>query len=102
MAKKIVRYLLEGNGTVPIFIENGGYYSIGAEIVGLSVDEDERHVPKTVKRMSRAELLARVMKMRQDAKGKFLKDNNGVAWSSRRIEQEVAAFLESVGVKDYQ
>jgi hypothetical protein len=102
MAKRVVRYLLEGNGSVPLFIENGGYYPIGAELVGLAVDEDERHVPKTVKRMSRAELEARVTSLCKDAKGKFKKDSVGVLYSTRRIQQEVAAFLESLGVKNYE
>lgn len=63
MAKQVVRYLLEGDGTVPLFVENGGYWPVGSELVGLSVDENERHVPATVVRMARADLAARIAAM---------------------------------------
>lgn len=70
MAKQVVRYLLEGDGSVPLFVENGGYFMVGEERVGLSVDESIRHVPSTVVRMSKADLTARIA-------GIPFKDDNG-------------------------
>ena len=58
--KKVVRYLLEGDGTITKFVESGGYFPIGQEMVGVSVDESTRHVPATVVRMTKLELIARV------------------------------------------
>lgn len=94
MAKKIVRYLLEGNGTVPLFIENGGYYMVGPELVGLSVDEDERHVPATVHRLTRADLIARATDM-------GLKDMEGELLDEAGIAAHVQAFLDNVGLPDH-
>ena len=48
MAKKVVRYLLEADGTVPISIEDGGYFLVGEELVGVTVDSAKRHVPSTM------------------------------------------------------
>lgn len=58
--KKVIRYLLEGNGTIPVFVEDGGYFSIAEEHVGVSIDTSKRHLPSTVKVLTRAELRARI------------------------------------------
>lgn len=93
MAKKIVRYLLEGNGTIPLFIENGGYWPVGMELVGLSVDEDERHVPATVVRMTRADLLARLAVM-------DLKDEEGEPLDEQAQADMAQAWLDMIGMSD--
>ena len=101
MAKKLIRYLLEGNGTVPAFVENGGHYmNANEEMVGLSVDEDKRHVPATVHRMTKADLTARVTAMRQDGEGGWLDDRDGVPYSAERVDDEVDAFLAMIGLPD--
>lgn len=102
MAKKIVRYLLEGNGTIPVFVENGGHYQKGAELVGLSVDEDERHVPATVIRMTKAELKSRIISLRKDGDGNWLNDLQGSPYSAARVTEELANFLTQLGVPDYE
>jgi hypothetical protein len=61
MSKYIVRYLLEADGTVPKFIENGGHLPLGEELVGLTIDASKRHVPSTVKRLTKLELEQRVL-----------------------------------------
>lgn len=96
MAKKLVRYLLEGNGSIPMFIDNGGHWPVGAELVGVSVDEAERHVPSTVVRMSRADLIARVVAM-------DLMDNE----THEELDEEAKtakaeAWLEAVGMEDLE
>lgn len=100
MAKKLVRYLLEGNGTVPVFVENGGHYMQGDELIGLSVDEDKRHVPATVVRMAKADLTARVTALRQDGEGGWLNDKDDVPYSTERVDDEVDAFLAMIGLPD--
>lgn len=94
MAKQVVRYLLEGDGTVPLFVENGGYWLVGEEMVGVSVDEDSRHVPATVQRMTRADLEARVvaMDMNQALTGEPLDDAAKLAM--------LADWLDHVGMSD--
>ena len=93
MAKKLVRYLLEGNGSIPVFVENGGYWEINGELVGLSVDEDLRHVPATVVRMARADLYARLELM-------DLKDAEGNSLDSTAKEALADSFLEQIGLAD--
>lgn len=75
MAKKIIRYLLEGDGTIPKFVEDGGYMPIGEEYVGISVDEEKRHLPTTVHVLDEADLQARANQMsfeNEDAKQAML------------------------------
>lgn len=72
--KHVVRYLLEGDGSIPSFIEDGGYFSIGEEKVGISVDSSKRYVPATVIRLTRAELNARIKSCSQNLDGSDLTD----------------------------
>lgn len=60
MAKRMIRYLLEGNRSTPLFVSNGGYFKVGHEWVGVSVDEDMYFIPSSVRRMNKAELVARI------------------------------------------
>jgi hypothetical protein len=60
MAKHLVRYLLNGNGTVPDFVESGGFFPVGEELVGISVDDEARYLPDSVVKLSREDLIARI------------------------------------------
>lgn len=94
MAKKLVRYLLEGDGTVPLFVSNGGYWPVGGELVGASVDEDERHVPASVVRMTKADLLARLASMNlKDPETQELLDEEAQA-------EKAQAWLDMVDLSD--
>jgi hypothetical protein len=55
----IVSYLPDYDGGVPKFIESGGMLPIGEEMVGVTVDDTKRWVPKTLKRLSKEALLKR-------------------------------------------
>lgn len=59
--KKIVRYLLEGNGTIPAFIEDGGYFASGEELVGVSIDTSKRHLPATVHVLTKQNIIDRLV-----------------------------------------
>ncbi len=41
MANKIVKYKLEANGTIPTWIDDGGYYPTSEEVTLLTEQEDE-------------------------------------------------------------
>jgi len=77
--KHIVRYLLEADGSIPRFIEDGGYFPVDEELIGVSVDDKKRHLPHTVKKLSRADLVARVGSV-----------------------ERAGAFLNQVGLPDYE
>lgn len=94
MAKKVVRYLLEGQGCVPSFVSDGGYWPVGEELVGVSVDEDVRHLPSTVVRMSKADLVARLAAMEMiNPESKQSLDSDGKA-------AMLEAWLAQVGMSD--
>ncbi len=63
MAKHIVRYLLEGDGTVPKFIEDGGHFPIGEEYVGISIDDEKRHLPSSVQKLNDQQLIDRIISL---------------------------------------
>jgi hypothetical protein len=109
MANKVIRYLLEGNGTVPAFVQDGGYFPVGNELIGLSVDEDKLHVPDTVVRLNRAELLARVTLALKDEEGNFKVKMNPHepvdpenVYTEEDAELEMEAWLERMGIPDLQ
>lgn len=60
MAKQIVKYLLEADGTVPKFITDGGFFPVNEEMIGVTIDESKRHLPKELKRITKKELLAHI------------------------------------------
>lgn len=92
--RKIIRYLLEGNGSVPVFVEDGGYFIQGHDMVGVSVDEDARHVPSTIVRLSKAQLIARIMLT--------CMDDNGDLVDEEAAEEIANTFLEQKGMVDYE
>lgn len=94
MAKKVVRYLLEADGSVPIFIENGGYFLLGEELVGLTIDSSKRHVPSTLIQLSRAELKTRAFSL-------GLKDFEGNFLTEQQVSDKIDGFLTELGLPDY-
>lgn len=71
--KHIVRYLLEGNGSIPSFVEDGGYFPISEEMIGLSVDDSKRHLPSTVYKLTSSDLAARILLIGyKDSEGNLL------------------------------
>ena len=101
MAKKIVRYLLEGNGSTPVFISDGGHFAINEEFIGVSVDESLRHVPSTVYRLTKAQLLTWITQHHQ-TNSVFVYD---IITNMQYTEQDMVditdAFLQKVGLPDY-
>lgn len=59
--KYVIRYMLDGDGSVPKFVEDGGYFPVGEELVGLSIDSSKRFLPSTVKTVTRQELIDRAV-----------------------------------------
>lgn len=103
MAKKVIRYLLEGNGSVPLFVCDGGYFPLNEEMVGVSHDEDKRHVPASVVRMTRVELLDHVKLAHKDELGQYRTKPEflgGGQFSDAEMEDMMEAWLASVGQED--
>ena len=94
MAKKVVRYLLEADGTVPICIEDGGYFMVGEELVGITVDASKRHVPSTLIQLSRTDLVNRAISI-------GMKDFEGNVLTNQQIQALIDAFLTERGLQDY-
>lgn len=42
--KHIVKYMLH-NRNIPDFIEDGGYYANGGEMIGLTADDEKSYIP---------------------------------------------------------
>lgn len=104
MAKKVIRYLLEGNpGSVPAFVENGGYFPLGDDLVGLSVDEDKRFVPSTVVRLTKDELKARAIECSLDEQGQYRIDiNTRQPFTQESVYANVEHWLAMMGIPDYE
>lgn len=102
MAKKIVRYLLEGDGSTPLFVENGGQFLIGEELVGLSIDEEKRHLPSTVQVLTKSQLVARALLCFKDGEGNFRTNPETESpYTEEFVNDMVDAWLAHVGVPDY-
>lgn len=91
---KIVRYLLEGDGTIPKFIKDGGYFPKGYELVGVTVDDSMRYVPSTVPSISKAELIARALEV--------MLNKDGSPITQAQAESIVQTFLDERNMSDYQ
>lgn len=94
MSKFIVRYLLNGNGSIPDFIENGGYFFSNEESVGLSVDDAKRYLPISVQKLTKAQLVTRAQSMP-------FKHEDGSSYSAQEMSDAVDAFLTEMGLPDY-
>jgi hypothetical protein len=93
MAKKIVKYLLEGQGTVPDAIADGGYWMVGHELVGVTQDDSQRYVAASFVAMAKADLVARLGSMN-------LKNRDGSAMGSDDQLTMLNAWLVQVGMAD--
>jgi hypothetical protein len=94
MAKHVIKYLLDGDGKVPAFVESGGMFILNDEMVGLSVDEAKRYLPSTIDKMTKAEFITRaqaVPTMKID----------GTLNSAAEMEAIVDVLLSDWGIPDY-
>lgn len=89
--KHVVRYLLEGDGTIPKFIEDGGYFQLGEELVGISVDDTKRHLPSTVFKLTQEDLSARIISMN-------LSERGGSPLTVEQCQQMAADFFSQKGI----
>jgi len=98
--KRVVRYLLEGDGSVPTFVVSGGFFMVGPELVGVSVDESERHVPLSVARLTKQQLVDRFTSM---SPNRVTSPGNEeiVPMNAQDIADYVDAWLTSQGIPDY-
>jgi hypothetical protein len=92
--KRVIRYLLEGDGSVPKFVESGGYFKKNEELVGISVDDEVRHVPNTVQTVSKEQLVERVMETCLYQSGQPLNEEDAI--------EMVDGFLAQHGMEDYE
>jgi len=96
MARLLVRYLLEGDGTVPKFIADGGHYPVGFEYLGVTVDEAQFFVPKEVKRItSKKELLTWINAANPDAA-----NANRPGVGKGNIPKDLIQFLKDKKMED--
>lgn len=93
MAKLVVKYLLEGVGTVPTAIQDGGYWPIGHELVGVTFDNTVRYVASSFASLARSDLAARLASMN-------LKNQDGSAMNSDQQAAMLTAWLAQVGMSD--
>lgn len=94
MAKYVIRYLLDGDGKVPVFVDDGGYYPNGYELIGLSVDDEQRYLPSTVQKLTKTELIAWIQAVATDLSDNPL--NEGQSTSAAN------SFLSAMGIPDYE
>lgn len=57
MSVKVIKYLLEADGTVPKWIDKGGYFLVDEWLIGATVDASKRRVPKEVDVLNKNELV---------------------------------------------
>jgi len=91
--KHVIRYLLDGDGTIPVFVQDGGYFVVNNEMVGVSVDDSQRHVPGSVHKLTRAELAARIEATQLDI------DRNPI--TAQAASDMADAFLAQRGMAAY-
>jgi len=94
MAKQLIRYLLEGNGTVPVFVEDGGYMidTTTDEVVGVSVDEVTRNLPVSVFKLTRVQLKTRMQTLGHD------QNKDGSTMTSVELDTHIQAWLDARGM----
>ena len=76
MAKKIVKYKMLANGKTPEWIENGGHFKSGHELLGVTCDEDCYWTPSNLDQQTRAQIKtwAKTLDIRNSADDGFLSD----------------------------
>ncbi len=60
---QIIEYKLDGDGTVPNFVKDGGYFIFDHKIIGVSIDTTERFMPESVTVLTNQELINRVISL---------------------------------------
>lgn len=90
MAKILIKYSLNPDGTIPAYALNGGYYPLGAKLLSLSDDGLDTADAEV---MSRSDLLAYLIECCKDGDGEFLLDKHGDQYSEESIEAEMEGFL---------
>jgi hypothetical protein len=93
MAKYVVKYLLEGAGTIPSAIQDGGYFPVGNELVGVTYDDTERYVSSSFTKLTKADLSARLASMNP-------KNQDGSAMTSDQQAALITAWLAQVGMSN--
>ena len=94
MAKYIVAYLLEADGTIPLFISSGGgEFLVGYEMVGISVDDTERFLPDTVNKLTKDQLITRAQSM-------GLKHRDGSDYTLQDVTDLVTDYLNNNGMQE--
>ncbi len=88
--RRIIRYMLDGDGSIPKFVSDGGYFPFMGELIGISVDEDMRHVPSSVARLTKSELVEWINTTQIDIKGKKI--------TKKASEEMASMFLSSRGM----
>jgi CRISPR/Cas system endoribonuclease Cas6 (RAMP superfamily) len=96
MAKHVIRYLLEGDNTVPKFVSDGGYFidSATEELVGISVDEVRRHLPVTVHKLTRPLLKTWIINKGHNV------TPEGVTMNEVELDNMIQAWLDARGLGD--
>lgn len=91
MAKQLVIYSLDQNGTVPEYIENGGYFPLSGSLVGLTINNAT--LPEGVNTISKAQLLSRLLSM-------GLLDIDDNVMSNAEVEESMNGFLTQIDLQD--
>jgi len=84
MAKKLVKYKLEGDGSTPKWIEDGGYFEEGHIKIGLTVDDDKYWVPTGLSTVTVTQLKA-LMK-------RTMKKDDGSSYTDEEITEKHTNF----------
>lgn len=89
------------NGTVPNFVEDGGYWVTNnsyQELVGRSVDDAINYLPDTVTQLTRAQLLARLTAMNLKAIDPATRQD--VLLTPDQINTAMVNWLAALGMSD--
>lgn len=100
MAKQFVKYKLNDDGTIPSFIEHGGffYHNDDKDMTGLTIDNPV--LPEGVEIISRTELEDRAVDYYKDSSGVYQYDEDGNKYSKAKVLAKVAALLERLNMSD--
>jgi len=94
MAKHVIRYFLDGDGSVPKFVGNGGYFIKQNQLIGISIDDEQRYLPDSVIKLNKQDLINWVTLCE-------VKSIDKVLLNAEEIEDLVDYFLESNGLIGY-
>jgi hypothetical protein len=96
MARQLIRYLLEGRGNNPTFLDygHGGHFMdpTTEEFVGVSVDQDKRRLPASVFKLTRAQLKNRLTTLGYD------KNEDGSDMTNAELDTFIQEWLDGRGL----